>query len=285
LIALPQIELVVVNTPDVTHYAYTKAALEAGKHVVVEKPFVTTVAQAEELISLAAKKGLLLTVYQNRRLDGDFLSARHLIETGALGRVTEYNAAFERFRDVRTDTWKEARDSRVGLLYNLGSHSIDQALVLFGVPQWVWCTMDIVRDGGQVVDYFQIVLGYQRMRANLRASMRNCEPGPNLAVHGTSGSYSIYAIDPQEERLKAGAIPGGPEWGTMPPEKWGIFNDGARREPYPTIAGDYSLYYNNIHDCLRLGAAPDVTHTQMLALIRLLEACYESNESGGRVVY
>ncbi|MDR2886087.1 MAG: Gfo/Idh/MocA family oxidoreductase [Rikenellaceae bacterium] len=283
LIALPGIELVVVNTPDVTHYEYSKLALEAGKHVVVEKPFVTTIAQAEELTALAAEKGLLLTAYQNRRLDGDFRTARHLIETGELGRVIEYNAAFERFRDVRTETWKERTDTRVGLLYNLGSHSLDQALVLFGMPQWVWCTMDVVRDGGQVCDYFQIMLGYPRMRANLRASMRSREPGPNIAVHGTQGSYAVSGVDPQEETLKAGATPGGEGWGSVPPEKWGTLNNDAGRAPYPTIAGDYALYYKNIHDCLRHGAAPDVTTVQMVDLIRLLETCYESNETGRRV--
>ncbi len=280
VLAMDDIELVVVNTPDSTHYEYVKMALEAGKHVVVEKPFVTTVAEAEELTALASRKGLLLTAYQNRRFDGDFMTVRQLVETGALGRVVEYNAAFERFRAVREGTWKEAADGRVGLLYNLGSHSIDQAMVLFGMPRQVWATMDVVRDGGQVVDYFQIVLTYERLRVNLRASMSAREPGPNFAVHGTTGSYTLCCIDPQEAELVAGKAPGGEGWGMIPEERRGILHNDAGRAPCPGIPGDYSLYYRNIYDVLRNGAQPEVSHRQMVDLIRLLEACYQSSERG-----
>ncbi len=283
LLKVPDLELVVVNTPDVTHYSYVKAALEAGKHVVVEKPFVSTLAQAEELTALAQRLGLLLTVYQNRRLDGDFRTIRQLVEQGALGRVIEYNASFERFREVNAASWKDSADGRVGLLYNLGSHSIDQAMTLLGMPEAIWCTTDITRKGGQVIDYFQVVMRYPRCRVNLRASMRIKEMGSNFAVHGDEGSYVVHYIDPQEALLKEGAVPGGEGWGEVSPEEWGVLNNGDGRRQYPTVRGDYGLYYENIYDCLRNGAEPDVTHAQMLGLMRLLEAAVESAATGCEV--
>ncbi len=281
LISIHEVELVVVNTPDVTHYDYCKKALLSDKNVVVEKPFVFTVEEAKELINLAQDRGLLLTVYQNRRFDGDFLTVKQIRDSGNLGRIVEFESDFQRYRNyVVEGTWKERADRHVGMTYNLGSHSLDQALVLFGMPEGLWATIDTLRDGGQVDDYFHIVLLYPRLKVTLRAGYLMREQGPHFTLHGTAGSYMVYGIDPQEEALKGGALPCEEGWGSVPESQWGIINTDAGREPYPTIAGDYRRYYDSIYRTLRGGDAPEVTHEQMINLIRLLEACFESNETG-----
>ncbi len=284
LISVNEIELVVVNTPDPTHYQYCRAALMAGKHVVVEKPFVFSVARAEELVALASERGLLLTVYQNRRFDGDFMTLASVVRSGELGRIVEFNASFQRYRNhIEEGSWKERADRRVGMTYNLGSHSLDQALVLFGMPEKVWADIAVLRDGGAVDDYFNIVLFYPRMRVNLKAGYLMREAGPRFAVHGTAGSFVTYGLDPQEEALRGGARPGSEGWGLVAENEWGVVNSAAGRRKYPMTAGNYALFYDNIHACLRNGAEPQVTHHQMLNLVRLLEAAFESAASGHAV--
>lgn len=281
LLADPEIELVVVNTPDTTHYEFVKMALAAGKHVIVEKPFVSSLDEAEELVSLAEQSGRLLTVYQNRRFDGDFMTVKQINESGALGRVVEFDSAYQRFRNqVVGGTWKERADRHVGLTYNLGSHSVDQALVLFGMPDAVSADIEIMRDGGMVDDYFNITLYYPRLRANLKAGYLMREAGPHYRLHGMAGSYVVYGMDPQEEGLKVGLLPGDEHYGVFPEGQWGILHTDAGREKYPTLNGNYMLYYDNIYDVIRRGARPEVTHVQMLELIRILEACFKSKESG-----
>lgn len=281
LISIQEVELVIVNTPDVTHYDYCKKALLSDKNVVVEKPFVFTVAEAEELTKLAQKRGLLLTVYQNRRFDGDFLTVKQIKESGRLGRIVEFESAFQRYRNfVVEGTWKERPDRHVGMTYNLGSHSLDQALVLFGMPEGLWATVDVLRDGGRVDDYFHIVLLYPRMKVTLRAGYLMREQGPRFTLHGTAGSYMIYGVDPQEAALKGGALPGGEGWGSVPETEWGVINTDEGRVHYPTVAGNYRLYYDSIYRTLRGGDTPEVTHEQMVDLIRLLEVCFESSETG-----
>lgn len=284
LIASTRIELVIVNTPDVTHYDYCKAALLADKHVVVEKPFVFSIAQAEELIALAARRGKLLTVYQNRRFDDDFRTVQNVVAGGELGRIVEFNSAFESYRNfIAEGTWKERSEKRVGLTYNLGSHSVDQALVLFGMPDGVWATLDVLRSGGEVDDYFNIVLLYPRLKVNLKAGYLMRESGPRFVVHGTLGSYMSHGSDPQEQRLKQGDMPVGAGWGVRNEMQWGVLHTDIAREKYPMAEGNYRLFYDNIYDCLRKTATPHVTQLQMLQLIRLLDACVESNDTG-RVV-
>jgi len=284
LIAQPAIELVVVNTPDVTHYEFCHAALEAGKHVVVEKPFVFTLAEAETLIALAKARGLLLTVYQNRRFDGDFRTVQQVIRSGVLGRIVEFNSAFQRYRNFIVEgSWKERADRRVGMTCNLGSHSLDQALVLFGMPDAVWADIEILRDGGQVDDYFNITLYYPRLRANLKAGYLMRGEGPRFTLHGTAGSCMFYGIDPQEKALGAGAMPDGEGWGSYPPSHRGVLTTDAGENEYRILNGNYMLYYDNLYNVIRQSAQPEVNHAQMLGLIRLLEACFESSESG-RVV-
>lgn len=281
LIAEPEIELVVVNTPDVTHYEYTKKALLAGKHVVVEKPFVFTVAEGNELIALAQEKSRMLCVYQNRRWDGDFLTIRKILETGALGRVVEFCAAYQRYRNfIQPDTWKEQADNRVGITYNLGSHMLDQAVVLFGLPEAVYADIDKLRDGSQVDDYYHIQLIYSRLKVSLRASYLVREETPRYYIHGTEGSFVKYGIDPQEELLKTGVSPLTSGWGREDASLWGTLNTQANglhfRGKIETLPGNYGGFYDEVYDAIRNGKAPSTEASSVISVIKILEAAFES---------
>lgn len=191
LLAIDELELVVVNTPDPTHYEYTRKALEAGKHVVVEKPFTETVEEGKELIALAEQRGLMLCVYQNRRWDADFLTVKDILGKEKIGRVVEFESTFARFRNyIQPNNWKEQAG---GMTYNLGSHLIDQSLQLFGMPEAVFADIAILRTNGVVDDYFVIHLlrpeKNPEVRITLKASYLMCEPEPRFVLHGTEGSY------------------------------------------------------------------------------------------------
>lgn len=283
LISVPELELVVVNTPDVTHYEYSKMALLAGKHVVVEKPFVFKVEEGEELIRLAAEKSALLCVYQSRRWDGDFLTIRKIVESGTLGRIVEFSSAYQRYRNyIQKETWKEVADNRVGITYNLGSHMVDQAVVLFGMPEAVYADIDKLREGAQVDDYYHIQLIYpSKLKVSLRASYLVMEDTPRYYIHGTEGSFVKYGIDPQEECLKIGALsPFDISWGKEAETNWGILHSTANNTPYrgkmETIRGNYALFYNEIADALRNGLTPSTAASNVIGVIRILEAAFQS---------
>lgn len=281
LIAETEIELVVVNTPDVTHYEYTRRALLAGKHVVVEKPFVFTVEEGYELIELAKEKSLILCVYQNRRWDGDFLTIRKILKSGMLGRVVEFNSSYQRYRNyIQENTWKEKADNRVGITYNLGSHMVDQAVVLFGVPDAVYADIDKLRDGSMVDDYYCIQLIYPRLKVLLRASYLVREETPRYYIHGTEGSFVKYGIDPQEEMLKAGISPAFPEWGKEEETLWGTLNTDINemhfRGKVETIRGNYSWFYDEVYDAIRNGKSPSTVASEVISLIKILEAAFKS---------
>lgn len=282
------IELVIVNTPDPTHYQFCKKALEAGKNVIVEKPLVFKYEQARELTELAARKGLLLTVYQNRRFDGDFLTLQKIINDGNLGRIVELQSSFQRFRpNLVASTWKETPGTGVGITYNLCSHLCDQALVLFGEPQSIWATVDSQRDGSLIDDYCLMELIYpDHLRVTLRAGMLIKEEAPRFALHGIKGSYVKFGLDPQENALRHnGATPTAEDWCFETEEQWGIINDENGRRKYPTVTGNYMRYYDNIYDCLRNGAQPEVTTCQMLCDVFMLESVFESNRTGNSVKF
>ena len=283
LIAIPEIELAVINTPDVTHYEYAKKALLAGKHVVVEKPFVFRVEEGEELIRLAAEKSLLLCVYQNRRWDGDFLTIQKIIQSGVLGQVVEFSSAYQRYRNyIQKDTWKEVADSRVGITYNLGSHMVDQAVVLFGMPEAVYADIDMLRADTQVDDYYHIQLIYpKKLKVSLRASYLVMEETPRYYVHGTEGSFVKYGIDPQEECLKTGAMsPLDSAWGKEEGANWGTLHTTLYNMRYrgkvETLQGNYVQFYHEIVSAIRNGTIPSTTASNVIGVIKILEAAVES---------
>jgi len=283
ILADPSIELVIVNTPDYLHYDMCKQALAAGKHVVVEKPFTQTVEQANELIALAKEKDLVLTVYQNRRWDGDFLTVKKLLEDKALGRLVEFESHFDRYRNfIQPDTWKEEGIDRVGVLYNLGSHMVDQVLNLFGMPKSVTAHLATLRTNGRVPDYYDIRLQYDGFAALLKSSYLVREPGPRYSLHGTLGSFQKWGIDPQEEALKAGKLPGEPGWGEEPQEAWGLLHtekDGqVIREKRETIPGNYPMFYDNLYEAIMNGADLLVKPEESRDCLRVLEACLLSDQ-------
>ena len=282
LLADTSLELIIVNTPDVTHFDYCRAALEAGKHVIVEKPFVFTVAEGEVLIKLAAEKGLMLTVFQNRRWDGDFMTIRKLRDENRLGRIVEYRAAFQRFRPQIAGTWKEKHDRFVGIVYNLGPHLVDQAICLFGKPTGVFAQIKTQRDDSQIDDFCHIILIYPELQVTLTAGMLMKEPIASFVLHGTNGSFVKHGIDPQEDQLRAGMLPTESSYGLDTPENFGTLvyeqNGETIRENVETLQGNYKYYFDAVAESIRKQSDPPVSPTENLLIIRILEAAYQSNE-------
>lgn len=278
------IGLCVVATPNDSHYSYTKACLEAGRDVVVDKPFTPTLAEAEQLVRLAAERGRLLSVYQDRRWDGAFLTVKKLVQSGALGKVAEYEARFDRFRlDAKPDAWREQSDfPAAGVLWDLGPHLIDGALVLFGEPESIYAAALCQREAAQVDDAFDVIMQYPRLRATLRARIIAYAPGPHLLVHGTEGSFMKFGMDPQEEILRGPNCPDGLDWGANwglePEERWGTLSrvDGETRK-VRTERGDYRGYYANVRDAIEKKAPLDVTPEQFMRTQRALILAHKSS--------
>ncbi len=277
------IELVVVNTPNETHFDFTAKVLEAGKHAIVEKPFTTTVSEAQQLIALAKSKGKILSVFQNRRWDGNFLTVKKILSSGVLGQVVEFETHYDRFRNyIQPNTWKEEPGQGSGILYNLGSHLLDQVLALFGMPKSIDARIGIQRPGGKVDDFYDLRLEYPGLNVIVKSSYLVRESGPFYIVHGVNGSFVKYGIDPQEEALKAHDIPGRPGWGSDEERYWGKLNteiDGLHFEgKVETIAGNYLGYYQNIYEAIREGKNLEVKPEQALNVILLIEVAVKSNQ-------
>jgi predicted dehydrogenase len=290
MLADAAIRLVVVNTPDLTHYEFARRALEAGKHVIVEKPFVFEVAEGEALIALAKAQGLMLAVYQNRRWDGDFLTVQRIIQSGVLGRVVEFQSAYQRYRNyIQENTWKEKAGGRVGITYNLGSHTIDQALRLFGRPQAVYADIDSLREHSQVDDYYHIQLIYEGLKVSLRAGYLMREETPRYYVHGTQGSYVKYGLDPQEELLKTGAVPCTEGWGAENESSWGVLNtsiDGLHfRGKVETLHGNYAAFYDDIYQAISQGRPPATDASSVIDVIRIIDAAFQSAQTHKAIAF
>lgn len=275
-----EIELVIVNTPDHLHHEMTTKVIEAGKHAVVEKPFTLKTEEADELIGLARKKGVLLTVFHNRRWDGSFLTVQEIIKQGKLGRLVEFESHFDRYRNFIKDSWKD-HSNGTGTLYNLGSHLVDQALNLFGMPDRLFCDSRMLRDGAKTDDSYDLFLHYPDFKCLLRSSYLVREAGPRFILHGTEGSFLKWGDDPQEEALKLGGVPNSDTWGDEPESNWGMINsnyNGNRLEgPYPTLPGNYLDFYDNVFEAIRHNRPLAVTPEQARNVIRIIEAAYESS--------
>jgi len=278
------VELVIVNTPNYTHYEYAKKALQAGKNVVVEKPFTVTVDEGEELIKLAKQKGKLLSVYQNRRYDSDFKVIRKIVQSGWLGEIVEAEFHYDRYNEqLSPKAHKETPGPGTGALYDLGSHLIDQALQLFGKPSSVFSDIRILRPSSQVADYFEILLYYPKLRVRLHSSYFVREPLPAYAVHGTKGSFIKAKTDVQEAALLEDQIPGGPDWGREPDSEKGLLHterDGkVVKEQIVSEQGNYLDYYEDIFQALRNNKPVPVTAEDGLEVIRIIEAAMKSSAS------
>lgn len=279
------IDLVVVATPNRTHAPLTRAAIAAGLPVVVDKPFATTAAEGRELVDEARARGVLLTVFQNRRWDGDFLTLRRLLAEGKLGRPLLLESNFERWRPELRGGWKDREDpgDATGVLYDLGSHLIDQAIVLLGPARSVYAELDRARAGSNVVDdAFVALVHASGARSHLHASLMTAQLGPRFRLLGTGGAYVKHGMDPQEDRLRAGARPG-PGWGEDDPAHYGSSGADAAPERVRTEPGDYPAFYAGVARAVRDGVAPPVDPADAIAGLDVIEAAMRS-ASEGRVI-
>ena len=273
----PYIDLVVIASPSANHFEHTTAALQTGKHVVVDKPFAIKAQEADELIALAESQGLILTVFQNRRWDGDYLTVRDAIEQGWLGKVFHYEVHFDRFRPQIKAGWREEPKPGSGILYDLGAHLIDQSLNLFGMPKAVTADIITQRAAARVEDYFHLLLDYGVLRVILHSATLVPHPGPRLTVHGDGGSFLKYGLDGQEDALKQGLRPGERQWGTDQPEYYGELTPaGGTTRKVETLRGSYEKYYELLAACLLTGTPPPVDpHDSRNGLI-VIEAAQRS---------
>lgn len=278
------IELVIVNTPNDTHAEFARQALKAGKHVVIEKPFAITRREAAQLIILARTRKKVLSVFHNRRWDGSFLTVQHVLRSGVLGKVVEFESHYDRFRNTITEgSWKEQVGPGTGILYNLGSHMLDQVLVLFGKPKYVTARVGVQRPGGKADDFYDIRLEYPGMQAIIKSSYLVREPSPIFRINGVQGSFVKFGQDPQEEALKQGIVPGSEGWGTETEAWWGKLNIDMGGIPVEgkmeTVPGNYQAYYDNMFDAVRKGKALVVKPEQAMMVIQLIEAAVKSSQT------
>ncbi len=277
----PAIDLVVIATPNETHAPLAIAALAQGKHVVVDKPFTVTLEEAERVIAQARASDRLLSVFQNRRWDADFLTVRRLIGDGTLGGVAEFHSHFDRYRPQVAQRWRESDVPGAGLWYDLGPHLVDQALQLFGTPLAVQADLAKQRTGARATDYFHVQLRYPRTRVHLHAGSLVAGNGLRFAVHGERGSYLKHGLDAQEDRLRAGGMPGDAGWGSDPRPGELILagEDGALvTQTVDSLHGDYRHYYGAMRAAIVDGAPLPVTPEEAIAVMRLIELGNRSAE-------
>lgn len=274
------VDLVVIASPNETHVPLATAALSAGKNVIVDKPFTLTLAEARRLGELSRAKQRLLSVFQNRRWDSEFLGARAMIEEGRLGEVLHFESHIDRFRPEVRKRWREVAGPGAGLWYDLGPHLVDQALQLFGLPEKVSASLVRQRPQAQTDDWFHVLLDYGRLQAILHGSLMVAGGIPRMAIHGTRGSWLKYGLDVQEEQLIRGVVPGHTGWGEDP--RPGIFYSGSDNETLelPVPKGDHRQYYFGIRDALRNQAPNPVTTGQAIAVMAVLETAIQSSEKG-----
>ncbi|SIQ93064.1 Gfo/Idh/MocA family oxidoreductase [Micromonospora avicenniae] len=277
------LDLVVVATPNRQHVAMARAALAAGLAVVVDKPLAATATEGRELVDEATRRGVPLTVFQNRRWDGDFLTVRRLVEQGELGRVTRFESRFERWRPTIKPGWREnaAPDEAGGALYDLGAHLIDQAVQLFGPVSHVYAEVDRRRAGAQVDDDAFVALTHAGgVRSHLWMSAAAPQLGPRFRVLGDRAGYTTYGLDPQEDALRDGGRPGDSGWGEVAPERYGQFGVEGDLRPMPTEPGRYQSFYEQVVTALRDGGPMPVDARDSVDTVSLIELAHRSSAEG-----
>lgn len=284
----PAIDLVVVNTPTLTHYDYAKKALEHGKHVVVEKAFAGNADEAGELRDLAAARGLKLAVFQNRRWDSDFQSVQQVLASGRLGDIVEANLGYCRYDpNLSPKAHKENPSSGSGIVKDLGPHVIDQALVLFGMPEAVFADIAITREGSRVDDYFDILLFYRDSRVHVRGGYFYREPLPEFSLFGRLGSYTKHRADVQESQLKRGVSPTDDEYGIEPDGAEGrlVTGNGSAAETIAVTAprGNYAAFYEGMYNAIAKDRAEPVTADDGVRTMRIIDTAFESHRRGRRI--
>jgi predicted dehydrogenase len=276
------VDVVVIASPNDTHAPLARAALEAGKHVVVDKPFALDLKQARELATVAEHEGRVLSVFQNRRWDSDFLGVRHVMSQGSLGEVMHFESHIDRFRPQVRARWREQQGAGSGLWYDLGPHLVDQALCLFGLPDRVWASLATQRDGGEVTDWAHVVLEYGARRVILHAGMLVAGGSTRFTVHGTQGSLVKPNIDQQEAQLMAGVRPGDAGWGEDPDELL-LYDGNGELTRLAAPHGDQSHYYAAFRDAVLGRGTNPVTPRQAITVMAVIEAAMVSASEGRAV--
>jgi scyllo-inositol 2-dehydrogenase (NADP+) len=277
------IDLVVITTPNVFHFSLAKEALRYNKHVVVDKPFTITSAEAQELIDISIVRQKIITVFQNRRWDSDFKTVQKIIDSQVLGNLVSYRAHFDRFRNViKQNAWKEENAPGAGILYDLGAHLIDQTLLLFGPPLQISSDIRIQRNEGKAADYFELILHYPQLKATLTAGMLVRPPAVKYLLSGSKGSFIKYGMDVQEEALKAGSIPSNTEnWGEEPECLWGTLDTEYHELHFigkiKSERGDYRQFYLNLYKALLGREQLSVRPEEARNTIRIIEHALKSN--------
>jgi scyllo-inositol 2-dehydrogenase (NADP+) len=283
LLSLKEIQLVVIATPNDSHFPLAQQCLAAGRDVLVDKPFTTTLAEAVELVEFAKQKGRLLTVYQNRRYDGDFQAIRQLVASGVLGRIVRFETSYDRFRPQRkAGAWRERSGRGTGIFFDIAPHLIDHALLLFGLPEAITADIRIERDGAVVDDAFDVAFHYPGgLRAELRSSILAAAPRPRFTLLGTQGAFVKLTVDPQESNLRRGYVPADTAWGAEPEENWGLLtlseNDTFTQRRVPSANCDYRDFYANLRDAILGKAELAVSPEWALDVMRLLELARQSS--------
>lgn len=273
-------DLIVITTPNEFHFPMAKLALEAGKHVVVDKPVSVFSHEAEALQTIARDKGKICTVFQNRRFDGDFRTIQQLLEAGTLGKISYLESHFDRFRPQISDNWREKDVPGKGITYDLGTHLIDQIVLAFGIPDGLFADIRKQRTGAQADDHFDITLYYSDKKARVTAGVLVGAPTPKFLLLGEKGSYQKFGLDVQEAAFKAGKKPEGSGWGVETEERWGMLYFENETKPLPTVNGDYRIFYQNIADAILRQKPLMVELNQAIVVLKLIEAAFLSAREG-----
>jgi predicted dehydrogenase len=283
LLAIAEIRLVVIATPNESHFPLAQRCLAAGRDVLVDKPFTTTLDEAIALVEFAKQQGLILTVYQNRRYDGDFQAIVQLVAGGALGRIVRFESNYDRFRpQLRPGAWRERSGPGTGIFFDIAPHLIDHALLLFGMPEALTADIRIEREGAVADDAFDLAFHYPRdLRVDLRSSILAAATRPRFLLHGTQGAFVKQSFDPQESNLRRGHVPTNTAWGAEPEENWGLLtlseNGTFTERRIPSANSDYRDFYANLRDAI-LGKAELAVSTEWaLDVMRLLELARQSS--------
>lgn len=287
LIARDDIDLVVIASPNQFHFPQARDALLAGKHVVVDKPLSLTTAEARTLADLARSRKLIAAAFHNRRWDSDFLTLRKLLQEDRLGEVTSFRMRWDRFRPTIADRWRDRVEPGSGMLYDLGSHLIDQALCLFGRPDWLQADVFVQRRGGVVDDAFEILMGKDPVRISLGVSSLAATGDLRYCVHGREASFYKSGLDPQEDQLRAGAGPLDPGFGVEAREHWGTLVNGTTsgREAVPAETGRWLTFYEAIRESIVAGTEAPVTAADAGNVLEIIEAARRSSREGRRIIF
>lgn len=279
----PDIDLVIVTSPNTVHFKWAKEALLANKHVVVEKPFTVSLAEAEELVQLSKEKNRIATVYHNRRFTSDTKTVKKIMDSGVLGDIVDYETHFDRYRiDARPGAWREEALPGSGIFYDLGSHLVDQSLYFFGMPQAVTAHIKAMREWAKADDSFDIKLHYPTHTATLKSTMIAKIQGPTYLVHGTKGSFIKYGLDVQEANLDKGEIPNTTNWGREPESIWGTLHTECNGVEVQSIIesehGDYRDYFKNLRDAIWGKSNIAVSAEEGANVMKIIELAIQSNK-------